>query len=284
MEKLGIKELYKGNFGSIRESNLYDFEMAFQRKEAISIKGVYEGSENYQINNRYYQVTPHYLLLFNEGFRYIAQNNSQASGVCIDLNPSLLASAEKDIFEEEKLFDLSQEFSVLKIPVDHYGLQSGLLYLKNTGTNLSKLQLEESFSPFLEALLLMESDFNQKIHALPALKKSVKKELFRKLLLARNYIHDHRFSNLSLHEIAYAAGLSKFYFQRLFKRVFKTSPGQYMENLKMQEAKQLLRKNTLNITEVAYFLGYNDVQYFSNRFKKYFGVSPSFCQNEFTEK
>ena len=44
---------------------------------------------------------------------------------------------------------------------------------------------------------------------------------------------------------------------------------------RMQKAHDLLRDNTLSISEVAYACGFESLAYFSRSFKKYYGVSPS---------
>jgi AraC-like DNA-binding protein len=69
-----------------------------------------------------------------------------------------------------------------------------------------------------------------------------------------------------------AIGYSKF--RKLFKRSTGKSPNQYHINLRLDKAKELLSTTNLNVTEVAYQLGFDSVFYFSRLFKKKNGVSP----------
>lgn len=69
-----------------------------------------------------------------------------------------------------------------------------------------------------------------------------------------------------------AIGYSKF--RKLFKQSTGQSPNQYHINLRLDKAKELLSTTNLNVTEVAYQLGFDSVFYFSRLFKKKNGVSP----------
>ncbi|AEX21941.1 AraC family transcriptional regulator [Vibrio sp. EJY3] len=61
-------------------------------------------------------------------------------------------------------------------------------------------------------------------------------------------------------------------------KYFEQSPKQYLLALRMTRARQLLQGQHLSIKQVAHSLGYFDVSYFSNRFKKHFGVAPGAVQ------
>ena len=61
----------------------------------------------------------------------------------------------------------------------------------------------------------------------------------------------------------------------LFSKISSKTPLQYIQDRKMLEAKRLLHHSKLQIQEVAYEIGYDDIQTFSRFFKKKEGVSPS---------
>ena len=61
----------------------------------------------------------------------------------------------------------------------------------------------------------------------------------------------------------------------IFSKIGKKSPLQYIQSRKMMEARRLLHYSDLQIQEIAYELGYEDLQAFSRFFKKQEGVSPS---------
>lgn len=82
----------------------------------------------------------------------------------------------------------------------------------------------------------------------------------------------------SVEELANNMHYSVPHFHRICHKYLNQSPKQYLLGLKMTRAKQLLLGHNLSIKQVAFSLGYEDVSYFSNRFKKHFGVAPGAIQ------
>ncbi len=61
----------------------------------------------------------------------------------------------------------------------------------------------------------------------------------------------------------------------IFSKINSKTPLQYIHNRKMLEARRLLRYSDKQIQEIAYGIGYEDIQTFSRFFKKHEGISPS---------
>jgi AraC-like DNA-binding protein len=55
---------------------------------------------------------------------------------------------------------------------------------------------------------------------------------------------------------------------------------EFIRNIRMEQAARLLKEQKLNITQVAYTVGYSSLPYFSSVFRKHFGQSP----REFIDK
>ncbi|MBL4644065.1 MAG: helix-turn-helix transcriptional regulator, partial [Flavobacteriaceae bacterium] len=53
------------------------------------------------------------------------------------------------------------------------------------------------------------------------------------------------------------------------------SPSEYIRSIRLKRARTLLKNRNINISEVAYSVGFSNPKYFSTSFKKYFGQSPS---------
>jgi AraC family transcriptional regulator len=75
--------------------------------------------------------------------------------------------------------------------------------------------------------------------------------------------------------LAAQAGLSKFHFQRLFKRATGVSPSRYHINLRMDAARRLLRETKKSVVTVAVEVGYASPSHFARLFRRDTGVSPS---------
>lgn len=85
---------------------------------------------------------------------------------------------------------------------------------------------------------------------------------------------------LRLNEVAHTLGLHPNYMTRLFHEHFHISPKQYLMNLKMQKAQNLLEDTMLPIQTIANSLGFEDALAFSKSFKGKYGISPSLYRNE----
>ena len=87
--------------------------------------------------------------------------------------------------------------------------------------------------------------------------------------LSENYDKD-----ISLQEIANMISLSPHYFSRLFKAITDLNFVDYLTEIRIAQAKQLLRQTSMMISEVAEKVGYRDASYFSRVFLKTVGSSP----------
>ena len=89
------------------------------------------------------------------------------------------------------------------------------------------------------------------------------------------YIRDHSNEKISLTEVAAAAGVSVAYLSRKFKSDIGIGFSEYVSAERLAKAEAMLRENRdMSITEVAFSTGFNDSNYFSDKFKRTYGVSP----------
>jgi two-component system, response regulator YesN len=93
--------------------------------------------------------------------------------------------------------------------------------------------------------------------------------------LAREYI-DHHFTdpNLSLNRVAAHVNLSPSYFSVVYSQETGQTFKEYLTEIRIKTAKELLRMTNLGSTEISYRVGYSDPHYFSHVFGKHSGVSP----------
>ena len=271
-----IQSIYQGSLGAVRFSALRRTEICFPETRALSLKYVVSGAEHYEVGGKRYTINPGQMLLFSAGHSYVAyiDNNQLNEGFCIDLDPGFIERANFDFFGEAPLFRLDEEFTSVKIHQPSMEIRTQIQYLYRRRAGREPMVFEESLNDIMLQYLLLRKDFSERIKSVPAIKPAVKKEAFRKVLAAREFIHDHRTQPLHLEQLARAVGLSKFYLHRLFVQIFALTPSQYLERIRMEEALRLLKKRNRSITEISFALGYNDITYFSRRFKKFYGISP----------
>ncbi|MBY0758082.1 MULTISPECIES: AraC family transcriptional regulator [Sellimonas] len=88
------------------------------------------------------------------------------------------------------------------------------------------------------------------------------------------YLEYHICEHLTLSDICEAHSLSRSALQSLFHKEKGCGVMEYFNNMKIQRAKDIIRDGTMNFTEIAYFLSYSSLQYFSRQFKRITGMSP----------
>ena len=93
--------------------------------------------------------------------------------------------------------------------------------------------------------------------------------------LSIGYIKSHYAEQLNIDRIAAEAGLSKYYFIRQFKLATGLSPITFLNTIRCENAKKLLKKSDLSVHEIAEKCGYYNDSYFSKTFKKHIGCLPS---------
>ncbi|MFI3213951.1 MAG: AraC family transcriptional regulator [Eubacteriales bacterium] len=90
------------------------------------------------------------------------------------------------------------------------------------------------------------------------------------------YFDEHYNEKISLEHIAENMYLSPFYISRIFKSELGESPINYLINIRMKRAKELLETSEkISVQKVASLVGYTDAYYFSRLFKKKYGYPPS---------
>lgn len=93
--------------------------------------------------------------------------------------------------------------------------------------------------------------------------------------LVTGYINSHFTEELSTYELASLAGLSRYYFIRLFKKRTGCTPHEYLINTRLNHAKYLLKNTSLTIKEICFASGFADESRFCTCFRSCVGVRPS---------
>ena len=97
---------------------------------------------------------------------------------------------------------------------------------------------------------------------------------------AKSYIRDNYKKDISLDEVSREVDISPYYFSKLFKQETGGNFIEYLTEIRLRNARELLKDSGLSIKEICAESGYSDPNYFSRIFKKYEGVTPS----EFRER
>jgi AraC-like DNA-binding protein len=95
-----------------------------------------------------------------------------------------------------------------------------------------------------------------------------------RLHAVKNYIENSYLEDFTLKDLTYQFGLNEFKLKKGYKQLFQTTVFGHVHHLRMQKAQALLQDKAMNVSEAAFFIGYNNVSSFCTEFKKRFGYSP----------
>ena len=141
-------------------------------------------------------------------------------------------------------------------------------------------QLLKDIPEYLERILVQRVDWDSicEIHSsqeLLELFDSLKKDDRNALIEgACRYMEEHLGEAITRGEVAESVWLSPSYFSLLFKKIKGIGYNEYLTELRISKAKQLLRKNG-TVSDIAKAVGFCDSRYFSNIFHKKTGYTPS---------
>lgn len=135
--------------------------------------------------------------------------------------------------------------------------------------NLQRIDYEEMLINYFTILLIS-------LHRI-ALQKPRKKNLqnMNDMEQAAQYFRMHYNKPISIEDYAVSHNMSISWFIQNFRQYANTTPAQYVQSLRLTNAKMLLETTNYNITEIANLVGYENPLYFSRFFRKQCGMSPS---------
>lgn len=180
----------------------------------------------------------------------------------------------KDKIEKlaSEIFNINKEIKFNITVINNFSLKEEFynmikLIFEETNSLKNDFKKEELFYLIIKELLqnygdLKEYDF----------KENENISLFetKKVL---SYIHKNYNDNLSLDKLSEVAGISKYYFIRLFAKCIGITPYKYLEIYRINRAKKMLKKG-ISIIEVAISNGFSDQSHFTNLFKRTIGITP----------
>ena len=148
---------------------------------------------------------------------------------------------------------------------DFQSLHRSLFDLAASDDYIRDMRINSGLNELL--VLLMNESWHPAEHQDRARKK-------QNLLPVRNYLETHYTEKIVLDELADRFFISKFHLSRVFKEQFGLSVTSYMTQLRITQAKRLLRFTDKSVENVAQECGLNDANYFSRLFKKVEGTTP----------
>lgn len=98
------------------------------------------------------------------------------------------------------------------------------------------------------------------------------------------YVNQHYAENISLEKAAQQAFISSAHLSRIFKKETGLTFGEYLTDIRINAAENLLKNSNLTICEISDSCGFNDSNYFSFKFKSLYNISPLKFRKKFRSK
>ncbi len=214
------------------------------------------------------------MLLMKCGNFYTKMHSSKTNGIYEAVAVHFYPEVLKKVYENEipsilKSTNNNPDSTIVEVKADELlqkYFDSILFYFSNpdlVNEELMILKLKELF------LLLEKTCTAKTIREILSSLFSPKSFSFKEI------VNSHIFSDISLDELAQLTNRSLSTFNREFKKIYEESPAKYIRNKRLGKAAELLIVSNLNITEITFECGFNDLAVFSKCFKEKYGVTPS---------
>lgn len=100
-----------------------------------------------------------------------------------------------------------------------------------------------------------------------------------------NYIEKHCFEKITMADLAKKCFYNPSYFSRVFKECFGKTLTDYIQEVRIEKAKELLKNSDMSVNRIASYVGYNDKTQFYRVFKKYSDdISPNLYRKKFKQE
>lgn len=112
------------------------------------------------------------------------------------------------------------------------------------------------------------------------MRTQVKERDYPRIAEVKQYIYDHFDEDIKMNQMAEMACVNSYYFSALFKKETGQNFKKFLTDVRMKEAKKLVVTTDYKTYEISERVGYNNVRQFTEKFKEYYGCSPSEYKNK----
>ena len=259
----------------------------------LSIKSMFHGTAVYTLENGRVPVDDSCYLILNDRqpYQLTIDNPTPIESFCIFFPASWASDVIRTFADSTDglLDDPWGETAVSFHDVAHRHDQTVTPHLlairqaRKSG-NIDEMWQTEQLYKLLAGVVTVQKQIHLEIAKLPAIRKTTRIELYRRLNLGRDFIHSNFNKPISLQDIARNAYLSPYHFARNFKQLFGQTPHTYLTMQRIERAKTLLRTSSLPITEICFAVGFQSLGSFSTLFQRHCGMSPSIFRKLKTQK
>ena len=183
--------------------------------------------------------------------------------------------------------DLAARFPKLNVQANSLYLKDGPFYSSagiTAGIDLSLALIEEDFGPHIalevarDLVVYLKRSGGQEQYSAPLQFQSKSED---RLANVAAWIANNLTKDLSVERLAEKANVCSRHFGRLFKQSFGSSPADFVESLRLGEARRLLGQRGARVEHVAEAVGFGSTDAFRRAFERRLGLSPSQYRGRF---
>ena len=251
----------------------------------LSFKTVLSGEEWYGINKRRIAVRPGQFLILNDDQTYSSNidtigkvqslsiffRNEFASAVFSDELHSEEQSLNDPFYNERQVPEFFQTLNYAE-PGLLKQLSDLIFSLESEGYN-SNLA-DGHLVGILQYLIGAYKKGKKRVNNVNAVKASTRTEVYKRLCIAKDFMHSCFADKPDLQAISNEACLSVPQLVRQFKIVFNATPHQYLTRIRLEYAAGLLRYTSMPVHEITWKCGFENMSAFCRAFKSAYGVQP----------
>ena len=256
-----------------------------EHRAPLGILCNFNGSCEYKVNGFRYETDDHSFFISNKGASIEINQKAQHQVESFYLfygDKMVNEAVSSRIIEDQKLLEdpeqnSMQPFEFVDRTYPYEGrLATKLLNLRHLvkSTYSDQALIHEIKREILDELWCIHHTVEEELSKIDAAKPATRKEIYKRLYLAKDFMDSHIHQKVSLEQVAMVACFNPQHFLRLFKKLFSITPYQYLIQNKLRIANQWVTTSDKPISKISMDLGFESMSTFSWTYKNTFGYSP----------
>ena len=229
---------------------------------------VLKGSCRFSMYDKFYDVHAGSALLLEPGIFHYYTSDVGCEYVIIEITAGYISR----FFSSDSANMLLKCFNSMLLPLEDDALSECVKFAE-IADNESDASISDKFLAIGNILNIMNKASNNQSLS-PAIVNSNRRSTLEKLNYITNYIAENFKEINSITELAKKCYISKSHMCRIFKQELGVSVSSYINNLKINSAREMLLTTNMSVLEIAVESGFNSPQYFHKTFKSQLGYSP----------
>ncbi|MEH3115357.1 helix-turn-helix transcriptional regulator [Pedobacter terrae] len=255
-----------------------------RENDAYTIKFVFNGKEDFEVNRRRFSIYPDTFAVVNLGSNFTSKIDSISlvntfsvsfgENFIKDFHQTFLCSHES-LLDGKELQNMPHFMESL-YPFSG-DMRFNVLHLKkqlDKGLKNEMLINEYLYHCLLNYYKIYDQEVTQKLNKLRFIKSKTREEVLKRLTVAKEYMSSNYNKNITLENIAEQACLSVNHLLRTFKEAYEISPYHFLMHLRLKRARKLLQTSTYPLNEIVGLVGFECPSSFIRLFKHTFNITP----------